>query len=34
MLEVQVTVSLDLYHINYMAITTIICKSIVLEFNI
>ena len=26
MLEVQVTVSLDLYHINYMAIATIICN--------
>ena len=34
MLEVQVTVSLDLYHINYMAIATIICKSVLLEFNI
>ena len=31
MLEVQVTVSLDLYYINYMAITTIVCKSAVLE---
>ena len=28
------TVSLDLYHINYMAIATIICKSVLLEFNI
>ena len=28
------TISLDLYHINYLAVTTIICKSIVLEFNI
>ena len=33
-MEEQVTVSLDLYHIIYMAVTTIICKSVVLEFNI
>jgi len=34
MFEVQVTVSLDLYHINDMTSTTITCKSVVLEFNI
>ena len=34
MFEVQVPVSLDLYHVNYMAIATITCKSVLLEFNI
>ena len=31
---VQMIVSLDLYHINYMAIATIICVYILLGFNL
>ena len=30
----QVIVSLDLYHINYMAIPTIICVHVLLDFNL
>ena len=30
----QMIVSLDLYHINYMAIATIICVYILLGFNV
>ena len=32
--RVQMIVSLDLYHINYMAIATIICVYILLGFNL
>ena len=31
---VQVIVSLDLYHINYMAIATIVCVYVLLGFNL
>ena len=34
MLAVQVVVSLDVYHINYMAIATILCVYVLLGFNL